>query len=266
MVRSFPAKWPDGFDPDSNSIVGESFFVIESDNDGNIPSLHQHKTGQLCITLSGHAGIVGTEGYWSVPTACAAWCPPGTLHCGFLSPGACTIFVHFGPEFCKRLPETPQRLLLNPMTVAMTKHVTEAGIKWGESRQASLIWEVIVGELASAPALPKAFAPLPLSQKYRQLTEKAIDDSEFRSLSAKEVAARLNLSERTLRRRLLAETGLNFSAWIRQIKLLAGLKELRAGKSVEEASFSAGFQNPSSFIVAFKAVFGVTPSHFRIKI
>ncbi len=238
MTKPFPAKWPKEFDPNSSSISAESFLIEQMTEEASPPKLHRHTTGQLSITLNGHAGIVLQEGYWGVPVACAAWCPAGTYHCGVLSSNAQVLFAHFDPKFSLLLPNVPQRLVLNSMTLEMLKHVSQKKLKYGDSNHSSKLWEVIVQELSLSTVLPKIFAPLPLNPELRR-------------------------SERTLRRRLLENTGLTFAEWLVQIKLWVGISELRKGKSVEEAAYEAGFLNPSSFIVAFKKVFGTTPSYFK---
>lgn len=263
MTKPFPAKWPKEFDPDSSSISAESFLIEQMTEEASPPKLHRHTTGQLSITLNGHAGIVLQEGYWGVPVACAAWCPTGTYHCGVLSSNAQVLFAHFDPKFSSFLPNVPQRLVLNSMTLEMLKHVSQKKLKYGDSDHSSKLWEVIVQELSLSTVLPKIFAPLPLNPELRRLTEQFISDAGCRNKTATDVAKALNISERTLRRRLLETTGLTFSEWIGQIKLWVGVSELRKGKTVEEAAYEAGFLNPSSFIVAFKKVFGTTPSYFK---
>lgn len=263
MTKSFPAKWPKEFDPDSSSIAAESLFVEEMTEEVSPPRLHRHKTGQLSITLYGQAGIVLQEGYWGVPAACAAWCPVGTYHCGVLSSDAQVLFAHFDPNFSSQLPSVPQRIVLNSMTLEMLRYVTQKKLKYGDSDHACKIWEVIVQELSQSTILPKIFAPLPLTAPLRHLTAQFISDASYRGKTATEIAKAMNISERTLRRRLLESTGLTYSEWMGQIKLWVGLNELRNGRTVEEASYVAGFLNPSSFIVAFKKVFGTTPSNFK---
>ena len=61
MTKPFPAKWPKEFDPDSSSISAESFLIEQMTEEASPPKLHRHTTGQLSITLNGHAGIVLQE-------------------------------------------------------------------------------------------------------------------------------------------------------------------------------------------------------------
>lgn len=74
------------------------------------------------------------------------------------------------------------------------------------------------------------------------------------------LAAESALTERTAARLFLRETGLTFGQWRQQMRLQAALEQLAAGASVTEAAFSVGYADVSSFIAAFKLLFGKTPS------
>ena len=60
----------------------------------------------------------------------------------------------------------------------------------------------------------------------------------------------------------MSETGLTFGQWRQQLRLLAALELLGAGESVTAVAFSVGYDDVSSFIAAFKAAMGVTPSRY----
>ena len=71
------------------------------------------------------------------------------------------------------------------------------------------------------------------------------------------------MSERTLARQVFADTGLTFRNWRLQHVLLVSISQLSRDVSVEEVSMTAGYQNTSAFISAFKQVFGCTPGEYR---
>lgn len=60
-----------------------------------------------------------------------------------------------------------------------------------------------------------------------------------------------------------AETGLTFRNWRLQHVLLVFLGQLARETSVEEAALTAGYQNTSAFISAFRQVCGMTPGEYR---
>lgn len=78
--------------------------------------------------------------------------------------------------------------------------------------------------------------------------------------SAAELARSVHLSERTLQRRFLTETGLTMQQWRTRNRLVQALGMLRAGVLIDVAAHRVGYRDPSSFRRAFKAHFGVPPS------
>ena len=90
--------------------------------------------------------------------------------------------------------------------------------------------------------------------------------SPMRSPSIRRTRARsrewgrvVGASERTLSRRFTEETGLTFTEWRTQARLIAALPRLAHGAAVANVALEVGYANPSAFIAAFRRVFGVTP-------
>jgi AraC-like DNA-binding protein len=50
--------------------------------------------------------------------------------------------------------------------------------------------------------------------------------------------------------------------WLRRLRFVDALHALRAGRSVTDAAFDAGYAAPSAFIAAFKREFLTTPRAF----
>jgi len=87
-----------------------------------------------------------------------------------------------------------------------------------------------------------------------------IGQDPARNWTAADVAARLAMGERNLRRCLSAEnTGLR--RIVRDVRLTAALTLLQSGRvSVGEASARCGYDSPSRFAVRFRERFGASPS------
>lgn len=66
-------------------------------------------------------------------------------------------------------------------------------------------------------------------------------------------------SQRTMERKVLAETNLTLGQWRLQARLLVGLQELSQGATVLEASLAANYETSSGFIQSFRRHFGTTP-------
>ena len=71
------------------------------------------------------------------------------------------------------------------------------------------------------------------------------------------------MSERTLARLVVRETGLSFGAWRLRIIMLAATHHLLAGECVEEVAERFGYSSASAFTAAFRRIFGLTPGMLR---
>jgi AraC-like DNA-binding protein len=70
------------------------------------------------------------------------------------------------------------------------------------------------------------------------------------------------MSPRTLRRLIVAETGMTFAQWCQQAQLTYGLDLLARGISVAEVSDELGYASPSNFIAMFRKAFAASPARY----
>ena len=75
-------------------------------------------------------------------------------------------------------------------------------------------------------------------------------------------AKRLALSERSLARLMLRETGLTFGRWRQQLHLIIALRELASGVSVQNVAANLGYESVNAFITMFRKTMGSTPAHY----
>ena len=76
-------------------------------------------------------------------------------------------------------------------------------------------------------------------------------------------ASAVHISARSLERAFKAETGQTFQAWRTACRMAAALRLLRSGISVTAVAHRVGYDSPSSFARAFRAVHGHPPSWLR---
>ncbi|VEI64864.1 HTH-type transcriptional repressor of iron proteins A [Serratia fonticola] len=67
------------------------------------------------------------------------------------------------------------------------------------------------------------------------------------------------LKPRTLSRRFMQETGMSFSRWRQQARVIRSLEALSAGMPVANVANECGYDNVSAYIAAFRQRFGITP-------
>lgn len=55
---------------------------------------------------------------------------------------------------------------------------------------------------------------------------------------------------------------MSFGAWRYRLRLLTAMEQLAYGASVTQAALEVGYESPSSFIAAFRSMFGKTPARY----
>ena len=70
------------------------------------------------------------------------------------------------------------------------------------------------------------------------------------------------VTEKTLSRLFLRDTGLTFRAWRQRLRLLGALTPLEQGERVTDVALACGYDSTSAFIAAFRQQFGETPGEF----
>ena len=70
------------------------------------------------------------------------------------------------------------------------------------------------------------------------------------------------LSESSLARLVVKETGLSFGRWRQQLHLIVAIRELASGASVQQVSGDLGYESVTAFITMFKKVLGKPPAKY----
>lgn len=264
MGITFPTHWPENFETEELSFSASAAKVARWEN--REPVMHKHRTGQLAMAVRGQVIIQLEKEVLAVPVRCAAWVPAGVMHCGELAQGAESIFlmVKTNDEVVKRLPTEPTRLMLNSMTYEMIRHFAEVRPDKVGRAHYEAIARVILEELTMARPLPFTFAPMPNHPVLRQLAEEFSAKGGIKRTNA-EWADAVHMTDRTLSRLVLRETGLTFKKWRLHLSLLDSLPMVMEKVNVDVIAQRCGYETASAFISAFKSVFGMTPGQLRQK-
>ena len=263
---TFATKWPTGFNPDKPDLLSLAAVIsehVEQNADPlALPPLHTHPSGQLALSTGGFVGIRLESGYWSIPANSAIWVPPGVPHTGVLGMKGRSVFFMVGPEHLEGFPTEVCRIMLNPMTIEMILFAARGNDRNRSPEAKERLALATIEEVRAAKRLPPHFAPLPASDLLRSIAMEFCSP-EKSGWTMADWADYAGVSERTLARQVLADTGLTFRNWRLQHVLLVSISQLSRDVSVEEVSMTAGYQNTSAFISAFRQVFGCTPGEYR---
>ncbi|KWH40334.1 AraC family transcriptional regulator [Burkholderia stagnalis] len=221
---------------------------------------HAHARGQVLCVEAGLIHVHTPHGAWLLPPRRAGWVPPGAPHRVRVS-GALSGWVLLAvPAFCAGLPARPCVIGVSEVLRALAYRA----IDW--DKQAALAPEhermaaVIHDEIRRAPH-EALHVPMPDDPRLARVARAVLDEpGSPRTLDA--WAAFGAMSPRTLRRLMVAETGLSFAQWRQQARLAHGLDLLARGRPVAEVSDALGYASPSNFILMFRKALGDSPAHY----
>ncbi|MFO1106851.1 MAG: AraC family transcriptional regulator [Amaricoccus sp.] len=169
-----------------------------------------------------------------------------------------SLILEIRPEDVPDLPPPPRgsdlRVRLTPALVAAAVHAASA---LGDGAARATVRAARVRELLALLSTDPAAAPLfdrTLAGRVAQLLR---GDLAY-PWTASEVAARLALSESTLRRRLAAE-GTGFAALLRAERMQAARVRIAAGAGSQAAALAVGYASRAHFARAYRAAFGENP-------
>ncbi|KVA09628.1 AraC family transcriptional regulator [Burkholderia ubonensis] len=221
---------------------------------------HTHARGQVLCVEAGLIHVHTPHGAWLLPPRRAGWVPPGAPHRVQVSGAPSGWALLASPAFCAGLPARPCVIGVSEVLRALAYRA----IDW--DKQAALAPEhermaaVIHDEIRRAPR-EALHVPMPGDPRLARVARAILDEpGSPRTLDA--WAAFGTMSPRTLRRLMMAETGLSFAQWRQQARLAHGLDMLARGRPVAEVSDALGYASPSNFIAMFRKALGDSPAHY----
>ncbi|HHT0191103.1 TPA: AraC family transcriptional regulator [Raoultella planticola] len=246
------------FDPDSTPSPAVARHIDFVDYAAEVP-VHTHRKGQLIVALYGAVICRAENDIWIVPPDCAVWIPGGIPHSA-----KATWNAHFNYLFIEpgaaALPEKCCTLAISPLIKQLVDRLTNEGVDYVAESHAGRLIRVTLDELATMPQQQLSL-PVSAHPKIRAMADALVSHPEDRS-TFKAWAKRLALSERSLARLMLRETGLTFGRWRQQLHLIIALRELASGVSVQNVAANLGYESVNAFITMFRKTMGSTPAHY----
>lgn len=222
---------------------------------GEYIDTHSHEAHQIVHALSGVMRVLSVDGTWIVPPGRALWMPARTrheIHCiGRL--GLRTVYLE-GMDPC--FPDVVQVTAVSALMREIMVRVSEGA----EPHQLPHLAALLVDEVA-ALSFESLHLPFTKDQRIARLSSALLEDPADPT-SLRDWADRLNLSSRTLIRRIKNETGMSFRELRRQTRILSAIERLSLGESVTNVALDVGYDSPSAFTHAFRVVTGKTPMHY----
>jgi len=224
---------------------------------------HHHELHQIEYAFEGVAEVETDAGHYLLPPQQAVWIPAGLRHCTTLR-GVRSVSVFFAPEMVTVARDRARILAAAPVVREMIVY----GARWPISRPASdPVADAFFEALARlVPEWLEREAPLRLPTTTDPVAAAAAEYTRrhLRTARETEVCRAVGVSARTLRRRFPAATGMTWSAYLVQSRLLRAMALLaEPGPTVLDVATEVGFESVSAFTRAFRRATGETPTAYR---
>lgn len=242
-------------DPDAQS---RPVFILSDRHDSVSVPWHCHRRTQLIHVSHGVLTVNTRDLRFVIPPQRAVWIGAGVPHrIEGRSPFWLTT-CYIEPELLH--PSTEARVvtvdrLVDELLIEASKFGGDYPEGGSEERLVAVLLDRLQGLSVTDIALPE------VKDERLQRICKRLTDAPAEVTTLAKLAAEVALTERTAARLFLRDTGMTFGRWRQHMRLQRALEHLATGSSVTQTAFAVGYSDASSFIAAFKNLFGKTPTH-----
>lgn len=223
------------------------------------PKQHNHRKGQLILSLHGAITCEVAHTLWLVPPQHAIWIPSGIQHSCRATENAQTYFLFIDPD-AALMPDECCTVSITPLIRELILYLAELDPSLPMDAPTINIVNVLLEQLSKAP-IQELNLPISDHPKIRYMVDSLISDPSNR-MTLKQWANQLAISERSLARLIEKYTGLSFGKWRQQLHLMIALAQLAEGTSVQNVSGNLGYDSVNAFITMFKKALGQSPTKY----
>jgi len=228
--------------------------------DGASTGVHAHPTAQLLYAIEGVMVVRSAAGTWIVPPNRAVWLAPGLDHETIMSGRVRIRTVFVKPHASPHLPDKNCVLAVSPLLRELIVAATRIPIDYDETGRDGRLMRLLLDEVKLVDVVP-LHLPFPDDTRLRKICL-AIADDPSDSSPVEQWAARVGVTAKTVHRLFAKQTGMSFTQWRQQARLLHALRRMAAGEKIIDVAFDCGYASQSAFAVMFRRHFGVAPSMF----
>lgn len=246
------------FDPDAFRQPAVALHVDVPHDEIDLP-VHRHRKGQLVLALRGGLICQVPGALWMVPPRCAVWIPGGMAHTNRVTANGRICFLFIEPE-AAAMPAHSCTLAITPLVRELILHLTALPEPYDIAGPTGRLVAVLLEELARMPT-GGLHLPLPDEPRLRRIANTLSVHPADRSTTGA-WARKVAMSERSLTRLVLKETGMSFGRWRQQLHIAVALQHLAAGASVQRTAATLGYESVTAFITMFKKALGEPPARY----
>jgi len=244
------------FDPD---LIDSAVIGIASEFNYHDSGVHMHNKAQLLYAPSGCMLVQTSKGQSLLPPTMALWLPANMSHRIMIRNAVAYRSIYFDTTKFPNLP--PELITLN--VNALLKEIIERISFWpwemlwaSQKKIISVFWEEFDNVSRESFTLTEPSDP-------RLKNHILLWSRGKRCLPMlKEFAREVGMTEKTIGRVFMKETGMSYQNWRQQWRLHKSIELLAGGKNVSETAYELEFSSNSAFIEFFKKYLRETPGKY----
>lgn len=223
---------------------------------------HQHDWAQLSYATQGFLHIDTDRARFIALPQRAIWIPPGLPHSVKSATDTVIRSLYLDTRaIALNWPEC-RVLVIQPLLHELIRTFSTLPIEYDDTGSQGRLVQVLIDQLTEAPQVD-TMLPWPEDKRLLKVCrhqQKYPDTDKTLQIYSQE----LGISDKTLSRLFLQQTGLSFRQWRQRSRLLAALPMLERGERITDVALACGYESLSSFIATFREQMGITPRAFSL--
>lgn len=228
--------------------------------DGLSYPFHHHPPIQFLYASEGVMTVTTPQGIWVVPPFRGVWIPSETEHRIFAPSHLSLRSLYIRPGAIRELPTQCCVMSVPPLLRELILHAAKFPIDYLPNSPEERVMDVILDMIKTLNTTPLQL-PMPQDERLLKITAHIIQNpASKRRLD--EWGEIIGATSRTLTRLFHKETGMSFSQWRQQARLLEALRQLACQESVTSVAMNLGYDSVSAFVSMFRKNLGSTPGQY----
>jgi AraC-like DNA-binding protein len=222
---------------------------------------HTHSWGQLDFASDGVLELFVNGQSILSPHQYALWIPPHVEHGAFTTQHASFNSIYLSQELSAFLPRQPCTLVLTPVITAVVDELIARKVANPQTDKDRRLIAVLLDQIYDAQTAD-TYLPYAESLQLRALLDYLRENPGDKSGNEK-LAARVNMTERTLSRLCQRELGMSLGQWRQRLRFVAAVSAIERSGDLNTIADELGFSSLAAFSTAFKQFSGSTPAAYR---
>ncbi len=219
---------------------------------------HVHAWIQLSYAAAGVLTVNTPEARFVAPPNRAVWIPPHLSHGVHCDAGTQIRSLYIDAA---ALPARPCEVVeISPLLRELILTFSHFDVEYNESGAEGRLVAVLLDQLALAPACA-LMLPWPGHHALAAICDYLAAHPDCRR-PMRYFSEQLGVSDKTLSRYFVRDTGMSFRQWRQRARLLAALPLLEQNLRITDVALECGYDSLSAFIAAFGELLGCTPGEY----